>query len=244
MSRVVMLYIDENTNKGYNSLGESMDKKDELGKRLRYWRKARELTQEELAAKANITQKSVSAYENAKSFISFEAAKKISETLDISPLYLMGETNDPNEHKERKKHEDQFDINDIMPLSKPLPVYAWASCGQGTLVDETPIDYQTKPARSKGEFWVIAKGNSMKPKIQDGYLLLVTKDVSNLKNGNIVVLVYDDEIYCKYYSKQGESYIFTGEDKSYPPIVVNPGDANTQNFRIVGKVTALAISLE
>lgn len=217
---------------------------DFIGERLKELRFFKKIKQSELAEKLGVSQAQIARYENYQNKPPYAMIKLMAEILNVNPKYLMGETNDPYEHKERHQHENQFDINDIMPLSKPLPVYAWASCGQGTLVDETPIDYQTKPAKSKGDFWVIAKGNSMKPKIQDGYLLLVTKDISHLKNGDIVIIVYDDEIFCKYYSKQGESYVFTGEDKSYPPIVVNPVDANTRNFRIVGKVTALAISLE
>jgi len=218
-----------------------MDKKRLLADRLKYWRKKAKLTQEELAAKANTTQKSISSYENARIFISYENAKGISEVLGLSPLYLLCETDDPNEHIKREK---TVEFEKTFPPSKPLPVYAWASCGQGTLVDEMPVDYQTKPANSKGDFWVIAKGNSMRPKIQDGYSLLVSTDISNLRNGSIVILIYDDETYCKYYSKNDENYIFTGEDRSYPPIVVEPGSTNTKNFRIIGKVTAMAIPLE
>lgn len=225
-----------------------------LGERMREYRRRRDITQKEMAQFLGVSQGQVSRYENCEDEPSYGRAKQIADMLGVTVGFLFGEEGAPETGSEKKKgiepqkkrqqHENQFDINDIMPLSKPLPVYAWASCGHGTLVDETPIDYQTKPAKSKGEFWVIAKGNSMRPKIQDGYLLLVTKDISDLKNGSIVILIYDDEIFCKYYSKQGESYVFTGEDKSYPPIVVNPVDTNTQNFRIVGKVTALAISLE
>lgn len=74
-----------------------------LGKRLKTLRKEKNLTQEELGRKINVTKVSISGYENNNRSPDTETLQNIADFFDVSVDYLLGRTDDPN------------------PLHKPLP---------------------------------------------------------------------------------------------------------------------------
>lgn len=74
-----------------------------LGKRLKTLRNEKNLTQEELGKKINVTKVSISGYENNNRSPDTETLQNIADFFDVSVDYLLGRTDDPN------------------PLHKPLP---------------------------------------------------------------------------------------------------------------------------
>jgi len=207
-------------------------------KRMKEMRKLRDFTQKELSRRLGISQSQISKYEKGEDEPSYEQTQKLAEYLHIDVRYLYGKIDEPID---KEKMYQEVLSKEKIPASEPLPVYAWASCGHGILTDEKPVDFMTKPSNAKGEFWVIARGDSMKPRIQDGYQLLITEDIFDLKNGDIIIFIYDDELCCKYYSYEKGKYIFYGEDPKFPPIVIEDEDGDDRNFNIIGKVTAMAM---
>ena len=222
-----------------------------LGERMREFRRRKDITQKALAKALKVSQGQISRYESCEDEPSYPKAKQIADIIGVSVGFLFGETDKPQESKNKTEDTPKKPLTnercqeiidkEKIPASEPLPVYAWASCGHGILTDEKPVDFMTKPSNAKGEFWVIARGDSMKPRIQDGYQLLITEDIFDLKNGDIIIFIYDDELCCKYYSYEKGKYIFYGEDPKFPPIVIEDEDGDDRNFNIIGKVTAMAM---
>lgn len=66
-----------------------------LYKRIRNLREDRDLTQEKLAKILNLTQRTYSRYENAKSMMPLDILVKIADFHDVSVDYLLERTNIP-----------------------------------------------------------------------------------------------------------------------------------------------------
>lgn len=67
-----------------------------LSKRLKYIRKMRKLSQEELANKINSTKSTISNYETGYSSPSNETLSDLADVLNTTTDYLLGRTEDPD----------------------------------------------------------------------------------------------------------------------------------------------------
>lgn len=221
----------------YNQIGDEMNKNEELAKRLKYWRKNKNHTQDSLAVLTDMTRKAISAYENAKSFISYGAAKKLADALGISPLYLLCETDDPYETNSEyaKKPAKSFSVSETKETDK-LPVFVWEALKAKIFSLEPPVDFYLKPSNCEGDFWVINASTSMEPSIWKDDYLLVSKEPSDLKDGVVVLFKVNKKIYLMHYTETKEHYFLYPSNPNTMPIVVfknKPGD-----FSILGKMTA------
>jgi transcriptional regulator with XRE-family HTH domain len=66
--------------------------------RLKKLRIERNLTQEQLGNKINVTKVSISGYENGNRTPDMETLQKIADTLEVSIDYLLGRSDDPSPH--------------------------------------------------------------------------------------------------------------------------------------------------
>lgn len=65
-----------------------INNKKEFGKNLRKWRKARGITQEELAFKAETSAPTISSYESGSAVPSFNTMMRLANALEVSPVHL------------------------------------------------------------------------------------------------------------------------------------------------------------
>ncbi len=213
-----------------NDIDSTEDKKMELAKRLKHWRTYRNMTQEKLAELSDMTRKAVSSYENARVFLSFDAAKKLGQALDISPMYLLCETDDPHEHR-KQKQEGNVEVPPKQS-DKKLPLYESASAGVGTEPLSEPIDFIPSIPGEKGDFWLTIRGDSMEPRLFDGDRVLVDKS-SVIKNNDTVIAIVDGEVFCKVYYKAPDGHIsLYSLAVKYDPIRQN----GQIQFDVIGKV--------
>lgn len=92
---------------------------NEFAKRLRETRKARSLTQEELAEKADISRVMVSRYETEMVIPTVEVLISLANALDVSIDYLLGRSNENNQFSKSSLttetvsacHENTFPTN-------------------------------------------------------------------------------------------------------------------------------------
>ena len=82
-----------------------MNIKQLFGKNLHEYRKSKDLSQEQLAEKLEISIKHLSTLETGKGFVSAELLEKISEVLGISPAALF--------YSPKEKSTDESDISNI-----------------------------------------------------------------------------------------------------------------------------------
>ena len=118
----------------------------------------------------------------------------------------------------------------------PIPVVGTVRAGFGALAFEE--DYGVEYARVKDPasyFYLVVKGDSMEPRIQDGDLALVHKQ-DTLENGDLGVLVYGDEGEgtLKRYIQRGNCVVLQPFNPAYNELVIKGEDLN--RLHIAGRV--------
>jgi transcriptional regulator with XRE-family HTH domain len=89
-----------------------------FGKRLRECREAKGLSQQELAKRMNTSYTVIGKYERDEMKPSIDVLKKLTEELDSTVSYLMGETDDANLFKDKKMLQRLQDITKLPELEK------------------------------------------------------------------------------------------------------------------------------
>ena len=117
-----------------------------------------------------------------------------------------------------------------------VPLVGSISCGVPVLAEENVeamIPVSTKLAKPPAQYFLLrAKGDSMDQKgINDGDLLLVRQQTT-ARNGDIVVALIDDEATVKEFHSAGETVVLRprSRNKDHQPIVL------TKDFQIQGVV--------
>lgn len=115
-----------------------------------------------------------------------------------------------------------------------LPIVGSISCGTGELAYDDIQGYEPTPKEwitSGDHFYLRAKGDSMNgARIYEGDLLLIRKQ-SEVENGEIAVVLINDEAVLKRIYRNGSQLVLQSENPNYPPIFVPPAEA-----RIIGKL--------
>lgn len=125
-----------------------------------------------------------------------------------------------------------------------LNLYGMAQCGpDGSLLSGDPIDRIPVPRKLftfpvEDAFLMRAKGDSMKPLIKEGDLIIVNK-TNEAKDGAIVVCVNDSKCLVKRYRNDGSHVLLESENNdSYRPFVADAFD-----FRIEGVVKGVLTTM-
>lgn len=119
-----------------------------------------------------------------------------------------------------------------------LNLYGMAQCGpngsilDGNPIDQIPISTKILGFSSTDAFMVKAKGDSMKPKINPGDLVIVKK-VRKANNGDLVVCVNNEEVLIKKYQNIGRQILLTSLNPEFTPFLAAP------DFKIEGIVRGI-----
>ena len=154
---------------------------------LKQCRKKQGVSQAELAAKLGVTQQAVGKWESGKSSPDPSTVARIAELLNTTADYLLGLYRPVSNVS---APEERFFGSYSESL---IPVIGTVKAGYGALAFEE--DYGQEYARVKDPsnyFYLVVRGDSMEPRIQDGDLALVHKQ-DTLENGDLGVLIYGDE---------------------------------------------------
>lgn len=191
----------------------------EVGKRIKYFRNQKGLTQKELGAMLGVAPNTVTGYERGISEPNQETIFKISNILDIT-------------------------INDLFPpiknaialkVTKNIPIIGSVACGEPILADENIIDTMAFPAELLpfGElFFLKAVGDSMEPVIRDGSLVLIRKQ-DDVENGEIGAILFNDsnEATLKKIKKIDNVVLLEPINPNYESFLLNKDNP----ARIIGK---------
>lgn len=117
-----------------------------------------------------------------------------------------------------------------------IPVIGTVKAGYGALAFEE--DYGQEYARVKDPsnyFYLVVRGDSMEPRIQDGDLALVHKQ-DTLENGDLGVLIYGDEGEgtLKRYIQRGNCVVLQPFNPAYHEMVIKGEELN--HLHIAGRV--------
>jgi repressor LexA len=197
---------------------------------LKQCRKKQGISQAELASKLGVTQQAVGKWESGKSSPDPSTVARIAELLNTTADYLLGLYRPVSNVS---APEERFFGSYSESL---IPVIGTVKAGYGALAFEE--DYGQEYARVKDPsnyFYLVVRGDSMEPRIQDGDLALVHKQ-DTLENGDLGVLIYGDEGEgtLKRYIQRGNCVVLQPFNPAYNELVIKGEDLN--HLHIAGRV--------
>jgi repressor LexA len=196
-----------------------------LQERMRELRVEKGFTQGEVAARLGVTQQAVGRWEKGITSPDPAALLRLAEIFGVSIDDLMGRRTMPNGR-----------VHAYAPAAEAMvPVVGTVRAGYGALAFEE--DYGTEPASVKDPanyFYLVVKGDSMEPRIQDGDLALVRKQPV-LDDGDLGVVVYGEgEGTLKRYRRRGNAVLLQPFNPAYDTVILSGDDLDS--FYIAGKV--------
>lgn len=209
--------------------------------RLKEIRKANKLNQTEFAKKFNISQQTISNWENGVTDIDIESLTAISKTFNLTIDYILGET---------EEAIDISKIKNIMPIPQSLtklPIIGTITAGyDGTAREEDLGEIEVLDVALNGyateECFVLRiKGNSMYPQFIDGDLVLVHKQ-NHVDSGTIAVVLYngDEATVKKVIYKYGENWLdLVPTNPEYMTKHIENEDL--EQCHVIGKVISLVL---
>lgn len=180
----------------------------------------RHMSMSELARRVGMSKSTISRYFNKKQGFPLNKVDKFASALGTTPEEVLG-----------------VEPIDLVPVSRlrKIPVLGTIACGEPILAEENIDSYISQPVNNlpKGRlFYLKAKGNSMKPTIPDGSLVLIRQQ-PKVESGEIAAVLFteDTEATLKRIKKVGETIILLPDNPEYEPMVVD----DSHPARILGK---------
>lgn len=199
-----------------------------LGNRLRELRKRKGLTLEEVAKRIGTSRQTIHRYENGViSNIPSEKIEALASVLGTSPTSLMGWDSDVPAY------------DNIVEISRrSLPLLGEIACGEPIYANEERESFVAVGSKLDADFCLIAKGDSMTgARIFDGDLVFI-KSQSTLENGEIGVVIINDEATLKrvYFYPDEQKLVLVAENPRYAPFVYVKDEL--ERIKILGKAVA------
>lgn len=195
---------------------------------LKSARKAKGLTQIEVAEYIGLAQSSYSAWESGKTKIDDASLKRLAELFEVSVDYLLGRVSGPNRRRVR------------------VPVLGSVAAGIPIEAIEDVIDYEDLDADVFGDgeyFGLQVKGHSMEPKISDGDVVIVRRQ-EDVESGEIaVVLVNGDEATVKRIKKAPAGVTLVPSNPAYEPMFYTNDEIESLPVKVIGRVVELRAKL-
>lgn len=192
---------------------------------LRQARKAKGLTQAEVARTIGLTQNGYSYWENGKAKIDKDQLLKLAELFEVSTDYLLGNTSKPN------------------TKGVWIPVLGDVAAGIPIEAVEDIVDYEEIDAAlaATGDFFGLRiKGSSMEPRIRDGDVVIVRKQGDADTGDTVVVLVNGDSATVKRLKKEADGSMWLlPNNPAYDPQHFTPTEITEKPVHIIGKVVEL-----
>lgn len=202
---------------------------------LKSARKAKGLTQQQVADYVGISQNNYSYWERGVVKIDNLSLQKLSKLFDCTIDYLLGRTDNPKTH-------DNFPAVQLIKMNVIGSVRAgYDGCADEEYTGEEEYipmsEFRGLPAE---DFFVLRiKGDSMYPMLIDGDKVLVQR-MSSVDSGSIAVVLYNgDEATVKrvQYVQGGDYLTLIPINTAYPPKTIRGADL--EECRVLGKVVKL-----
>lgn len=192
---------------------------------LRQARKAKGLTQAEVARTIGLTQNGYSYWENGKAKIDKDQLLKLAELFEVSTDYLLGNTSKPN------------------TKGVWIPVLGDVAAGIPIEAVEDIVDYEeidSALAATGAFFGLRIKGSSMEPRIREGDVVIVRKQDDADTGDTVVVLVNGDSATVKRLKKEADGSMWLlPNNPAYDPQHFTPTEILEKPVHIIGKVVEL-----
>lgn len=207
-----------------------------ISEKIKFLRKQKRITQEELAKRISVERSSVGKYETGTT-PSMEILIKIAKYFGVTVDYLTGNSDVPT----ADNTQDIFSVSGISPIkTKKLPVLGSVACGKPIFADEEFRGYVSCKEDINADFCLLAKGDSMiNAGIKDGSIVFVRKQPM-VDNGQIAVVLIEDEATLKrvYFDNENKRLILNPENSAFAPIIIDNEQLQSGQVKILGKAVA------
>lgn len=191
-------------------------------------RRAKRMTQTEVANFIGLSQGAYSNWERGESKIDNLSLARLAELFEVSVDYLLGKTDAPGNKYIR------------------IPVLGRVAAGIPIDAIEEVIDWEDISAESAGDgeyFGLQIKGQSMEPKISDGDVVIVRRQ-PDVDNGDIaVVLVNGNDATVKKIKKSPQGVVLIPSNPAYEPMYYSNEEIESLPVTILGRVVELRAKL-
>lgn len=200
---------------------------DSIGERIKYYRKERGLTQNELAEKTNLSRSHIASIERNIYTPSISTLTEIANALNIESSILISE----NTTLERKTRN-----------SIQIPVLGTVQAGIPIEVVEDVLDYEeiAPEMAAHGEYFALrVKGSSMEPRMRDGDVVIVRKQADVNHDDTAIVLVNGNEATIKRVLKSEAGIMLAPNNPAFEPNFYSNKDIAELPVQIIGRVVEL-----
>lgn len=225
-----------------------------FGEKLRSARKAKKLTQRELASRIHAAHNSISNWENDQNHPDPDTIQNLCWALEVTPNYFflsdteeaedsvqltadLAEVKDAAE-VQQETGEEALPLGCLPIRTKEVPLLGAIACGSPILAAENIHDHISIPEDVRADFALQCKGSSMlgaRVQIHDGDIVYIRQQ-EDVDNGTIAAVLIEDEATLKRVYKQPGKLILQPENPDFEPIVYIGQEL--ERVRILGKAVA------
>lgn len=191
---------------------------------LKAARRAKGLTQTEVAQAIGLTQNGYSYWENGKAKIDKDQILKLAALFEVSVDYLLGNTDAPTSTGCR--------VPVLGDVAAGIPIEAITD-----IVDYEEIDAAL--ARTGEFFGLRIKGASMEPRMRDGDVVIVRQQDSAETGDTVVALVNGDSATVKKIKYGQDGITLLPTNPAYDPMFYSAAEVESLPVRVIGRVVEL-----
>lgn len=210
-----------------------------LGTRLKNLRKAKKLTQQQLADAIGVSKTSVIYWEKDENVPKHESVVALERILNTTSAHLLyGATQIEDWDSDTPLEPDEVEITFYKDFK--------LSCGSGAL-NEALINEKRRLRISRitldrrgiyrdRVFATTAKDNSMSPEIKDGDTVYVDQSRNYIKDGKVFAIEHGELFRCKrlYNMPNGGVRIVSDNKEEYPEEILTAEQIEQQRFSVIG----------
>lgn len=209
-----------------------------LGERISELRRKRSMTQPMLAKAMNVSQSTVTSWENNRRAVSTEDIAKLSDLFHVSTDYLLGKVDQPDPLDKlittAQKH--------MTMATEPIQVYGTIHAGNAAWADEDIIgEVMVSPQfiqeyGYQNLFALQVNGESMNKRIPNGYVAVFVKDIEPESGDVVAVLIDGEDAMIKVFRRTSQAVIFQPDSwlQTFQTYTYRKDDE--QDYRIIGKL--------
>ncbi len=196
-----------------------------VGQRIFEARKRRKISRKEIADFLQVHETTIKRYEDGNTKkLPTDRLEKIAKYLNTSIEYLMGW------EEEQKPHGVKIPVLGTVPAGIPISAV------------EDILDYEEIPKswENQGAFFGLKiKGDSMRPILTDGDIVIVRKQSTADNGDTVIAMVNGDDATCKRYERSNNGIMLIPNNSSYTPTFYTNEEIESLPVTIIGKVVEL-----
>ncbi len=219
-----------------------MNKKQEVGLRLKQFREAQGISQKTLAEKCGWGASRIGNYEAGVRSINLDDAEVIASVLNIKPYQILFDASEIEALPNVAQIDIQPKFQNTFPLLSSVQAGQWTEACEAYSLDEIDEWYEATVKTSERCFWLRVQGDSMTSpsgvSVPEGTLVLVDTEKEH-GNGSLVVAKLTDvneATFKKFVSDGGQDYL-KPLNKDYKTVPING------NCKIIGVVVEARLRL-